>query len=65
MTAPLGTVRYASGQIAKDFRENVTIKTPTATIGVRGTDFAMIVDELGGSQQLFYCLVVIPTVIVW
>ena len=41
--------RYASGQIAKDFRENVTIKTPTATIGVRGTDFAMIVDELGGS----------------
>ena len=49
MTAALGTVRYASGQIAKDFRENVTIKTPTATIGVRGTDFAMIVDELGGS----------------
>ena len=49
LTAALGTVRYASGQIAKDHRENVKIQTPTATIGVRGTDFAMIVDELGGS----------------
>jgi len=49
LTAALGTVRYASGQIAKDHKENVKIQTPTATIGVRGTDFAMIVDELGGS----------------
>lgn len=49
ITAALGTVRYASGQIAKDYKDNVKIKTPTATIGVRGTDFAMIVDELGGS----------------
>ena len=49
LTAALGTVRYASGQIAKDNRENIKIQTPTATIGVRGTDFAMIVDELGGS----------------
>jgi hypothetical protein len=49
MTAALGTVRYASGQIAKNYRENVKIKTPTATVSVRGTDFAMIVDEIGGS----------------
>ena len=49
LTAALGTVRYASGQIAKDHKENVVIQTPTATIGVRGTDFAMIVDEIGGS----------------
>ena len=49
LTAALGTVRYASGQIAKENRENIKIQTPTATIGVRGTDFAMIVDELGGS----------------
>ena len=49
LTAALGTVRYASGQIAKDYKDNVKIKTPTATIGVRGTDFVMIVDELGGS----------------
>ena len=49
LTAALGTVKYASGQIAKDYRDNVKIQTPTATIGVRGTDFAMIVDEIGGS----------------
>ena len=55
MTAPLGTVRYDPGQIAKDFRENVTLKHPTATIGVRGTDFAMIVDELGGSTIILNC----------
>ena len=49
LTAAFGTVKYASGQIAKDHRDNVKIQTPTATIGVRGTDFAMIVDEVGGS----------------
>jgi SAM-dependent methyltransferase len=49
LTAAFGTVKYASGQIAKDHRDNVKIQTPTATIGVRGTDFAMIVDEIGGS----------------
>jgi hypothetical protein len=43
----LGTVRYASGQIAKRNRRNVSIKTPAATIGVRGTDFIMVVDESG------------------
>ena len=48
--ASLGGVRYASGQIAKNFRQNVKIKTPSATIGVRGTDFVMVVDELGGSM---------------
>ena len=47
--AAFGTVRYASGQIAKNSRRNVKIKTPTATIGVRGTDFSMTVDEFGGS----------------
>lgn len=45
----LGTVQYASGQIAKNNHQNVAIKTPTATIGVRGTDFAMTVDESGRS----------------
>jgi hypothetical protein len=48
--ASLGTVRYASGQIAKKYKQNVKIRTPSATIGVRGTDFAMVVDELGGSM---------------
>ena len=45
----IGTARYASGQIAKDNPQSVKIETPTATIGVRGTDFSMTVDELGRS----------------
>lgn len=44
-----GTVRYASGQIAKSNPQKVDIKTPTATVAVRGTDFNMTVDESGGS----------------
>src|SRR5210317_211311 len=48
--ASLGGIRYASGQIAKRNRQNVKISTPSATIGVRGTDFVMIVDEMGGSM---------------
>ena len=49
LKASLGTVRYASGQIAKNSKQNVKISTPTATIAVRGTDFAMTIDELGSS----------------
>jgi len=45
-----GTVRYASGKIAKNNRRNVRLKTPTATISVRGTDFSMTVDEIGRSM---------------
>ena len=45
----LGTVRYASGQIAKNNPQQVNIKTPTAAIAVRGTDFSMTVDEAGQS----------------
>ena len=48
--ATLGGVRYASGQIAKRYQQNVKIRTPSATIGVRGTDFVMVVDEMGGSM---------------
>ncbi len=46
----LGSVRYASGQIAKNNPQQVNIKTPTATIAVRGTDFSMTVDEAGRSM---------------
>ena len=49
LKAALGTVRYASGQIAKTSPTSVQIKTPTATIGVRGTDFSMTIDEVGSS----------------
>lgn len=44
-----GTVRYASGAIAKNNPAKVAINTPTATIAVRGTDFSATVDELGRS----------------
>lgn len=50
LKASLGTVRYASGQIAKKYKQNVKIRTPSATIGVRGTDFVMLVDEIGNSM---------------
>ena len=44
-----GTVRYASGAIAKNSPGSVAINTPTATVAVRGTDFTGTVDELGAS----------------
>ena len=47
-----GTVRYASGQIAKNNPQSVAVNTPTATIGVRGTDFTATVDELGASTVI-------------
>ena len=50
LKASLGTIRYASGQIAKNSRQRVRIRTPSATIGVRGTDFIMVIDETGGSM---------------
>jgi len=49
LKASLGTVRYASGQIAKNSKQNVKVQTPSATIGVRGTDFTMTIDETGSS----------------
>jgi hypothetical protein len=45
----MGTARFASGQIAKANPQAVNIETPTATVGVRGTDFSMTVDEIGRS----------------
>ena len=45
----LGTIKYASGQIAKNDPQQVAVETPTATIGVRGTDFSGTVDEIGRS----------------
>lgn len=56
MKVALGTVRMASGGIAKNNNKNVNIQTPTAAITVRGTDFAMTVDELGRST-----VVLLPT----
>lgn len=49
MKVGAGTVKYTSGQIAKNNPQKVAINTPTATIAVRGTDFNMTVDESGAS----------------
>ena len=49
MNIARGTVRYASGNIAKLNNQNVDIRTPTARIGVLGTAFSMTVDEVGKS----------------
>lgn len=45
----MGTVKYASGNIAHENPDSVDIETPSATIAVRGTAFTMTVDELGKS----------------
>jgi hypothetical protein len=49
MKVALGTVAMTSGRLAKTSRDRVNIRTPTARITVRGTDFSMTVDELGRS----------------
>ena len=45
----LGTVKYASGNIAHNNPDTVDIETPSATVAVRGTAFTMTVDETGRS----------------
>jgi hypothetical protein len=47
-----GTARFATGGLGLVPKENIQIQTPTATIGIRGTDFTTTVDELGRSLVL-------------
>ena len=44
-----GTARFATGQGGKINKSNINLRTPTATIAVRGTDFAATVDDFGKS----------------
>ena len=44
-----GTARFATSKSGRINQENVSIKTPTAQISVRGTDFTVTVDEMGRS----------------
>ncbi len=44
-----GTMRFATGQTGKINKANINLRTPTATIAVRGTDFAATVDDFGKS----------------
>jgi hypothetical protein len=46
LTFGLGTARFISGKLD---RRNISLKTPTADIAIRGTDFTATVDELGRS----------------
>jgi len=42
-----GTVRFATGQTGTINKQNINLKTPVATIAVRGTDFTSTVDDFG------------------
>ena len=44
-----GTARFLTGILGKIDKSNIRITTPTAVIGLRGTDFAVSVDEIGRS----------------
>ena len=49
LTFGLGTARFITGNLNKIDKQNITLKTPTANIAIRGTDFTATVDELGRS----------------
>lgn len=49
MKFAMGTARFASGKLGMVNKANIDIQTPTATIGIRGTDFTTTIDELGRS----------------
>ena len=44
-----GTARFLTGALGRINKENIAIRTPTATIAIRGTDFTTTVDEIGRS----------------
>ena len=49
MRMVMGTARFASSSKGLINKANIDIQTPTATIGIRGTDFTTTIDELGRS----------------
>jgi hypothetical protein len=49
ITMASGTARFLTGALGRINRENISIRTPTATIAIRGTDFTTTVDEIGRS----------------
>ena len=40
-----GTLGFISGKIGRDTPENVKVDTPLATIGIRGTEFFVSIDD--------------------
>ena len=49
LTFAIGTTRFVTGSLNKIAKQNITLKTPTANIAIRGTDFSASVDEFGRS----------------
>ena len=49
LTFGLGTARFITGNLNRIDKQNIKLKTPTANIAIRGTDFSVTVDELGKS----------------
>ena len=49
LTFALGTTRFITGNLNRIDKQNISLKTPTANISIRGTDFTATVDELGRS----------------
>ena len=47
LTFAKGTARFVTSKTGKIPKENISINTSSATIGIRGTDFTVTVDELG------------------
>ena len=47
-----GTARFVTGQMGKVDKQNINLRTPSAAIAVRGTDFTSTVDEYGRSLFL-------------
>ena len=56
MTFAQGTARFVSGALGRVDKENIRLKTPSATIGIRGTDFTVTVDEASEAHLWFSCL---------
>ena len=49
LTFALGTTRFITGNLNRIDKQNITLKTPTANIAIRGTYFTTTVNELGAS----------------
>jgi len=49
LTFGLGTARFITGNLNRIDKQNIELRTPTANIAIRGTDFTVTIDELGKS----------------
>ena len=45
LTFGLGTARFITGNLGRIDKQNISLKTPTANIAIRGTDFTATIDD--------------------